>query len=153
MIRAMCGLAGGVAALMLAAAPAGAAPIPTLGPLDLCSDVVGRSWEPESIVPGRLGVSGSLGRVRTFTARFRIVLQDFRGIDAATAVQINSYLSMSPGERGDGAPRVVLLLSHADARFLDGATSLCVEGFHISGDEGGTWTRYRTLSVTRSPKR
>ena len=150
MFKAICGLA----ALFLAAAPAGAAPIPPLGPLDLCGDVVRQSWEAENIVPGMPGVAGSLGRVRAFPARFRVVLQDYRGIDAATAVRINSYLAMSPSERGDGAPpRVVLLLPHANARFLDGATSLCVKGFHISGDEGDTRTSYRALSVTRGPKR
>jgi hypothetical protein len=109
-----------------------------------------RSWEPERFVPGKPGFSGTLGRDRTLPARFRAVLQNYRGIDAATAGRINGYLSMKPAERGEGVPpRVVLLLPHADAHFLDGAISLCVEGFHVSGDEGGTWTRYRTLSVTR----
>jgi hypothetical protein len=148
MIRALCTIAAGAVVLLLAA-NAEAAPIPPLGPLDLCGDVVSQSWQPERFVAGKPGFSGSLGRDRTFPARFRVVLQNYRGIDPATAGRINGYLSIRPEERGDGAPRVVLLLSHANARFLDGVVSLCVEGFHISGDEGGTWTRYRTLSVQR----
>lgn len=141
-------LAAGAAALLLAST-AEAAPIQPLGPLDICGAVVMQDWQPERFVRGKPGFSGSLGRDRTFPARFRVVLQNYRGIDAAAAARINGYLSMKPDERGTGAPRVVLLVPHADARFLDGAVSLCVEGYHIGGDEGGTWTRYRTLSVQR----
>ncbi len=148
MIRTLRTIAVGVATLLLATR-AEAAPIPPIGPLDLCGEVAMQSWEPERFVAGKPGFSGSLGRDRTFPARFRVVLRNYRGVDAATAGRINGYLSMRPEERGAGEPRVVLLLPHADARFLDGAVSLCVEGFHISGDEGGTWTRYRTLSVQR----
>ena len=144
----------GAAALFFLAAPALAAPIPPIGPVNICGDVVSQSWQAERFVPGRPGFSGSLGHDRTFPARFRVVLQNYRGIDAATAQRINGYLSMQPAERGAGGPpRVVLLLAHADSRFLDGAVSLCVEGFRISGDEGGTWTRHTTLSVTRGPAR
>lgn len=141
-------LGAGVAALLFSAA-AQAAPIHPFGPLDICGDVAMQSWEPERFVRGKPGFSGSLGRDRTFPARFRVVLQNYRGIDAATAARINGVLSMRPAERGAGEPRVVLLVPHADARFLANAASLCVEGYHISGDEGGTWTRYRTLSVRR----
>ncbi len=142
-------LAAGAAALLLVAARAEAAPIPPIGPLDVCGDVVMQSWQPERFVRGKPGFSGSLGRDRTFPARFRVVLRNYRGIDAALAARINGILSMRPEERGAGEPRVVLLVTHADARFLDGAASLCVEGYQIRGDEGGTWTYHRTLSVQR----
>ncbi len=141
-------LGAGVATLLLSAT-AQAAPIHPLGPLDICGDVTMQKWEPARFVRGKPGFSGSLGRDRTFPARFRVVLRNYRGIDAATAARINGVLSMKPEERGAGEPRVVLLVPHADARFLEDAASLCVEGYHISGDEGGTWTRYRTLSVRR----
>ena len=141
-------LAAALAAVTLAA-PAEAAPIPPLGPLDICGDVAMQNWEPRRLVRGKPGFSGSLERDRTFPARFRVVLRNYRGIDAATAARINGVLSMKPEERGAGEPRVVLLVPHADARFLEDAASLCLEGYHISGDEGGTWTRYRTLSVRR----
>lgn len=131
------------------AARAEAAPIPPIGPLELCGDVVMQSWEPERFVRGKPGFSGSLGRDRTFPARFRVVLRNYRGIETAMAARINGILSMRPEERGAGEPRVVLLVNHTDARFLDGAASLCLEGYQISGDEGGTWTRHRTLSVQR----
>ena len=126
-----------------------AAPIHPLGPLDICGDVAMQNWEPERFVRGKPGFSGSLGRDRTFPARFRVVLRNYRGVDAALAARINGILSMHPEERGAGEPRVVLLVTHADARFLEGAASLCVEGYQIRGDEGGTWTYHRTLSVQR----
>lgn len=141
--------AAGAIALLLAAGAAEAAPIPPIGPLDLCGDVAMQSWEPERFVRGKPGFSGSLGRDRKFPARFRVVLRNYRGVDAATAARINGVLSMRTEERGAGEPRVVLLVPHGDARFLEDAASLCVEGYHIDGDEGGTWTRYRTLSVRR----
>lgn len=131
------------------AAPAEAAPIPPIGPLDVCGDIVMQRWEPERFVRGKPGFSGSLGRDRTFPARFRVVLRDYRRIDATMAARINGILSMRPEERGAGEARVVLLVTHADARYLDGAASLCLEGYQIRGDEGGTWTYHRTLSVQR----
>jgi hypothetical protein len=145
-----------VLAAALLAADALAAPLPQFVPVDLCGDIVSHSWQPERFVPAKPGFSGSLGRDRTFPARFRIVLRNYRGIDAATARTINGYLGLRPAEAGEspaGPARVVVLLPHADSRYLDGAVSLCVEGFHISGDEGGTWTRYRSLSVSRAPRR
>jgi len=150
-------LVGCIGLCLLAFAPwVGAAPLPPFTPVDLCGTVVSHEWQPARFVLGKPGYSGSLGRDRTFPARFRVVLENYRGIDAAAALRINGYLGLPPAQAGagvSGPARVVLLLPHADPRFLDGAASICVEGVHIGGDEGGTWTRYRTLSVTRGPAR
>jgi len=140
------------AAVSLGGGSAVAAPLPQFVPVDVCGEIVTQSWQPQRFVPAKPGFSGSLGRDRTFPARFRVVIENYRGIDAATAGRINGFLSFKPAEAG-ARPRVVLLLPHADSRHLDGAVALCVEGFHISGDEGGTWTRYRSLTLTRRPAR
>jgi hypothetical protein len=140
-------IAATLALLVTTTAPA--APIPEIGPVDVCGDVVSQAWEAARTEPGRPGLSGTLGHDRAFPALFRVILTKYRGIDGATARQINEYLGHRVGD-AEGAPASLMVwLPHADPRHLDGAVSVCIEGFHVVGDEGGTWTRYRTLSVKR----
>lgn len=142
-----------VAALLALAAPiAVAAPLPPFKPVDLCGTIVSREWQPPHVVPARPGgASGTLGRDRAFPGQFHVVLERYSGIDAETARRINGALGLRPadGDYTATPPRILLLLPHDDPRHLDGATALCVDGFTFWGDEGGTWTRYRSLSVTR----
>lgn len=152
MIRAAMRAAGLAAALALPVGTTAAAPLPPFKPVDLCGTIVAQEWQPELRVPALPSASGTLGRDRTWPARFRVVLERYSGIDAATARRLNGHLGFSPADAGGTAAapaRVLLLLPHDDRRHLDGATALCVEGFWLWGDEGGTWTRYRSLSVTR----
>lgn len=140
----------GAMAGALLVAVANGAPLPAFDPVNVCGDLVSHRWVPERFVRGRPGYSGSLGHDRTFPASHRVVLRNYQGIDTAMASRINQLLSITSAESGAGAEaRVVLLLPHADPRHLDHAASICVEAFQISGDEGGTWTRFRTLTLTR----
>lgn len=140
---------GAMAGALLAFAANGA-PLPTFDPVNVCGELVLHRWVPERFVRGRPGFTGSLGHDRTFPASHRVVLRNYQGIDTAMASRINQLLSITAVERGAGAEaRVVLLLPHANPHLLDHAASICVEAFQISGDEGGTWTRFRTLTLTR----
>ena len=128
----------------LAAGVAGAAPLPPFEPVDVCGTIVSRAWVPARRVPGVAGASGSLGRDREFPAHARVEIEPYRGIDGRTAARINALLGFAPA----GAPgnrRLLLLLPTDDPALLDGRTSICVVGFRISGDEGGTWTSYARL--------
>ena len=147
-LRAACG----AMMLALAASPVIAAPLPPFKPVDLCGTIVSREWQPPHVVPARPGgASGTLGRDRAFPGQFRVVLDRYSGIDPETARRINGALGLRPadGDYTATPPRILLLLPNDDPRHLDGATALCVSGFTFWGDEGGTWTRYGSLSVTR----
>lgn len=122
-----------------------AAPLPPFAPVDLCGDIVWHTWTAEQQIPGQAGFSGSLGHDRVFPARFRVLVRHYNGIDAETARFINGLLSHS----GAAQDEVMLLLNSQDPHLLDDATSLCVRQFVIHGDEGGTWTDYRDLAVSR----
>lgn len=130
------------AALMAMLATARAAPLPPFTPVTICGVIVEQSWTPARHEPGRTGFSGSLGRDRTFPARLRVVLQNYTGIDATVARRINGLLSAT--ELSD-IDRVVVLLPSDNPDLLRGVYRLCVEGFTVRGDEGGTWTAYLRL--------
>lgn len=138
--------------LAMSAGSAHGAPLQPVGPVDICGSVVSREWLPERAETYRTGRPSSLKEDRKLPAGFRVVLENVRGIDAAISRRINSMLGF-PAEEAretpDGPRRVLLLLTHAEPRVLDGAASLCVQGFQAGGDESGSWTRYVNLSVTR----
>lgn len=95
-------------------------------------------------------MSGSIGRGRKWPGRFVIVLSR-TDLAAAIVERINLLLGFSLNAVGLklGHADLVLVLTHEDAAALDGMASICVDGFTISGDEGGTWTDYRSLSISR----
>jgi hypothetical protein len=129
--------------LALAAGQAEAAPLPPFAPVDLCGTVAAYSWSDRVEVPGQPGFSGSLGHDRVFPARFTVELTDYTGISRETAALINGLLSFA---NPDGH-RLRLLVDSSDPHLLDHATTLCVAGYTIRGDEGGTWTHYDDLIV------
>jgi hypothetical protein len=129
--------------IALAAGRAGAAPLPPFAPVDVCGAVAAYSWSDRIEMPGQPGFSGSLGHDRVFPARFTVELTDHTGIGSRTAALINGLLSFaSPDGR-----RLGLLVDSTDPHLLDHATRICVTGYTISGDEGGTWTHYDGLTV------
>ncbi|HKU98249.1 MAG TPA: hypothetical protein VJR58_23365, partial [Vineibacter sp.] len=74
------------------------------------------------------------------------------GADAGTARNINLAFGLygeDARETPAGPQRVRLGLNHDDPHFLDGATSLCIEGYSVRGDEGGTWMEHQSVSVKR----
>lgn len=140
-----CGLMksiGAIAAAIIAASTAEAAPLPPFPAVNVCGVVVEQSWSPSQSVPGRPGFSGSLGRDRTFPARLRIVLENYTGIDATVARRINGFLNATELSEMN---RLALLLPTDNPDLLRGVHRLCIEGFTVHGDEGGTWTAYRRL--------
>ncbi|MFO1056886.1 MAG: hypothetical protein U1E53_07960 [Dongiaceae bacterium] len=135
-----------MAIALLVAGASRAAPLPPFAPVDICGEIRSYAWSPPASVAAIPGASGTLGKERHFPARFRIELGGYTGIEDATAVLINRLL----GRPEDGAPRparLLLLLPADDPALLAGARSLCVRGFRIWGDEGGTWTGYEALDL------
>ena len=122
------------------------APLPPFTPVDICGEVVSQSWSDVMRVPGQPGHSGSLGHDRTFPARFHVVLEPAAGFPADSAALINRLLGF---EGGTPPTKILLLLNSPDSGLLEGVRSLCVYGFSLSGDEGGTWTAHDRLGITR----
>ena len=129
--------------LLLVGRPTYSAPLPPFDPVDICGEVVSLTWSEAIEVPGKPGFSGSLGHDHAFPARFRVELARYTGIDAGTAALINGMLDfVNPA--GD---RLLVLIDSPDRHLLDTAGSLCVTGYTIQGDEGGTWTHYDRLTL------
>jgi hypothetical protein len=124
-----------------------AAPLPPFPPVNICGVIFEQSWIPTKFVQGRPGFSGSLGHDRTLPAHFRIILENYTGIDATLAKRINGFLSVTELSE---MKRVLLLLPTDNPELLRGVRHLCIEGFVIRGDEGGTWTTYRRVVPTRN---
>ena len=148
-------LVAGVLTLVICSA-VNAAPLRRYKPVDICGTIVERSWVPAEFRRGRPGFSGSLGHDRTFPAHVRVVLENYTGIDAATAHRINRTLGFADATmpQPPGAPqRLLLLLPTDDRALLAGVNRLCVEGFGITGDEGGTWTHYQRIVALPTERR
>ena len=122
-----------------------AAPLPPLPVINTCGAIDTFLWSPETQVPGRPGFSGSLGHQRVFPARFEIVLKNFSGVDASLAQRINGIMSYRPATT---TPRLKLIIASGDRHKFDHARRLCVSGYRVRGDEGGTWTSYRRLVLS-----
>lgn len=131
---------------LLVARDGRAAPLPGFAPVDVCGVIRSYDWSPATVVPPRPGASGTLGQERHFPARFRVVIERYTGIDDATATRINRLLGLAENQDA-GSTRLLLLLPGEDAALLAGIRSLCVRGFRIWGDEGGTWTGFRALEL------
>ncbi len=129
--------------------PAFAAPLPPLAPVDVCGEVRSARWLPPLTLAQVPGMSGSAGRERRWLGRFVIVLGETRGITRHQKTQINALLTTSSDGHGiDLLPGQLLLVLTADnPALLKRAARICVMGFAVSGDEGGTWTRYRDLRI------
>ena len=146
-------IGGATLALLLGASvPSLAAPLPPAGPVDLCGTIVSAKWEPARTVRGIPGMSGTAGHDRTFPAQFTILLEAVTGADANTARNINIAFGLYGADAREtpaGPQRVRLGLNHDDSHLLDGAVSLCIQGYSVRGDEGGTWTEHKAVSVKR----
>jgi hypothetical protein len=127
-----------------------AAPLPPFRPVDLCGRVRHVSWLPPLTLPGDPGVSGSAAHTRSWPGRFAVVLDQVTGAGAGSIGMINALLTTSADGAGIrlAAGEVLVILPHEDPVHLADAAAICVAGFSISGDEGGTWTRYDGLWIT-----
>lgn len=125
------------------------APLPPFEPVDVCGNVRSARWLPPRTLPPVPGMSGSAGRQRSWPGRFVIVLGETRGITRRQKAQANALLTTS----GDGVGisllpgQLLLVLAEDNPALLKRYDQICVTGFVVSGDEGGTWTRYRHLWI------
>lgn len=144
----------GLATLVLVSAPgASAAPLPPLEPMDVCGIVRSARWLEPLELPPAAGMSGSAARIRSWPGRHVVVLGEVTGIDPADVGRVNALLSTSRDGAGSVlAPgELLLVLTDSDQSRLSSGMAICVSGFRIRGDEGGTWTFHDDLKATPAP--
>jgi hypothetical protein len=111
-------------------------------------------WSPDTKIAGRPGFSGSLGVDRIEPAHFRITLGDFSGLHVDEAWRLNGIMSVPTAPDADRSvppPYLVLQLNNDDPHALIPGMRIRVRGYVVSGDEGGTWTRFQVLDVMSRP--
>lgn len=130
------------------------APLPPMKPVTVEGVIRRLQWSPETKIAGRPGFSGSLGRDRVVPAHFRITLVEYRGVESDEAWRINGIMSdpgVSEADRNQPPAHVILQLNDDDPHALMPGMRIRVKGYVVSGDEGGTWTRFQSLEVLRRP--
>jgi len=153
MIRRYCYLAS-VFVFGLALLRAWGAPLPPMKPVTVEGTIERVQWSPDTKIPGRPGLSGSLGVDRVEPAHFRITLVDYRGVDTATAWRLNRLvgeLGASTADEREPPHSLVLKLNDDEPRALIPGMRIRVRGYVVSGDEGGTWTRYQSRDILSRP--
>lgn len=132
-----------------------AAPLPPMQPVTIEGSISQVQWTPETKIKGRPGFSGSLGIDRSVPAHFRVTLVDFRGLETALAWRINGIMSDSSSnpnaDRRHSPPHLILQLNDKDPQTLKPGMRIRVSDYVVSGDEGGTWTRFTKLEVLSRP--
>ena len=137
-------------ALLVGSGPLSAAPLPPLPPVNICANILSAAWLPPRTAPATPRMSGSAGRERSWPGRFVVIVNNVRGVGPREIARINALLATSPdgGAAAHLRPNLLLLvLASGDRSRLTGMKSLCVQGFTIRGDEGGTWTHHSGLKT------
>lgn len=128
-----------------------AAPLPPMKPVTVEGTVEIVQWSPDTKIPGRPGFSGSLGKDRVDPAHFRIKLCDYRGVDPTIARRLNALLgevdTVREPDDDRPPPRLWLKLNNDDPHALVPGMRIRVRNYVVSGDEGGTWTRFDKLDL------
>ena len=135
---------------LLPGLPLLATPVPTIGPVDVTGTVVEVQWYPEAQVKGVPGMSGTLGIDRIVRPHFLVALAPYAGVTPAQAQRMTGYLRPGPPpEAGTNAapPQLLLQLDHANREYLQRGMEIAVSSYEISGDEGGTWTRWKYIRI------
>jgi hypothetical protein len=131
-----------------------AAPLPTLGPVDIQGTVVEATWSPKITHKGLPGMSGPAGQDRTVPARYRIRLKDYAGLDAKLAWEMNTYLDQAETKSADkkSKPPVLLLqIDSEDKDLLRRGMKIRITGYSLMGDEAGNYSKYEKLKVVDRP--
>ncbi len=139
---------------LTAAFTALAAPIPSLGPVDVRGTVSDVRWLPDTMIKGVPGMSGSAGKDRTVAAHFIVTLADFTGIDAATAITMTRYLdwyALKDQGSKQNPPFILLKINQDDKNYLRKGMNIKVSDYKIRGDEGGTWTSFNKVDILSQP--
>ncbi|ADZ72287.1 hypothetical protein SL003B_3867 [Polymorphum gilvum SL003B-26A1] len=107
-------------------------------------------WLAPLTLPGTPGLSGSAGRTRSWPGRAVVLLGAVSGPEYDRREQINRVLATSADGRvlQPGPGQLLLILPMQDPSQIEGAGRLCVTGFSVRGDEGGTWTGYREIELS-----
>ena len=130
-------------AALLAAGAAQAAPLPRLGPLDVCGPIVSRDWVAGRRAKALRFASGSLSADRVFPPHHRVVIRP-DGLPRALAeadARIANWHAGHAGRPGE----IALLLPAPRAALPAAARAICVRGYEAWGDEGGSWTKLRAI--------
>ncbi|MHB8901465.1 MAG: hypothetical protein ACYC6Y_22165 [Thermoguttaceae bacterium] len=128
-------------------------PLPPMEPVTIEGSVAEADWHPSRYLEGKPGFSGSLGKDRTEPAHFVVKLDDYRGVNTATAWRLVRTLGVVPakGASEKQPPKyLVVRLDHKDSKALKKGIRIRIVGYRISGDEGGTWTHYEELWILSS---
>lgn len=138
------------ATMLLAATPVGAAPLPPLAPIDVCGTIRSAHWLPPRSLPAVPGMSGSAGHERHWPARLVVVLDQICGVSEPLRVRVNALLTTSHDGAGlrPQPGEIVLVLVGDEAEEMLAGDSLCVTGFTVRGDEGGTWTHHDAIDIS-----
>ncbi|MBW6507379.1 MAG: hypothetical protein K0B00_11590 [Rhodobacteraceae bacterium] len=136
-----------VAAALAQVGSAGAAPLPPVPPLDICGAVARVQWLPPLTEPAIRGMSGSAGIDRQWPARLAVVLDNSCTDDPEARALATMFLRGSVGglDRDLAPDQALLLLPEVAPEAVTLGRTLCVSDFRVSGDEGGTWTRFAAL--------
>jgi hypothetical protein len=134
--------------ILLLAGMIGAAPLPPMKPVTVTGTIVEAKWVAEREVKGSPGMSGSLGHDRKFPAHFIIGLKDLDGVTTEAAARMTGLLgSQSALSQGMKSAPMVLLLNDDNKDHLKAEKRIRVTNYQVSGDEGGTWTKYDKVEI------
>lgn len=131
-----------------------AAPIRPIGPVDVTGTVSEIKWVPEKKVKGIPRMSGSAGVDRIIPAYFLVTLTDHDGVNTETAIMMTRYLdwaALKGEEHKDKLSFILLKINCSDKNYLRKGMKIRVIGYAVRGDEGGTWTSYKTLEILDQP--
>jgi hypothetical protein len=136
--------------LLVTAMTTTAAPLRPVGPIDVTGLVSEIIWVPEQKIKGHPGMSGSAGHDRINAAHFLVTLLNYEGVTTETAVLMTRYLNWTAlkGYEPLNSPSFILLkINHSDKNALKKGLKIRVMGYEVRGDEGGTWTSYKSVEI------
>ncbi len=127
-----------------------AAPLRPLGPVEVTGLISEIIWVPEQKIKGQTGMSGSAGHDRLNPAHFLVTLSNYEGVTPENAVMMTRYLNLNAlkGYEPQNRPSFILLkINHSDKNALKKGLKIRVTGYEVRGDEGGTWTSYKSVEI------
>lgn len=136
--------------LLVMAVTATAAPFRSLGPVDVTGLISEIIWIPEQKIKGQTGMSGSAGHDRLNPAHFLVTLSNYVGVTSETAVMMTRYLNWTAVKGHDPLYRpsfILIQINPSDKNALKKGLKIRVTGYEVRGDEGGTWTSYKSVEI------
>jgi hypothetical protein len=131
-----------------------AAPLPRFAPVAVEGTIGEIHWVPETRRPGKPGFSGTLGKDRTFPAHFDVELVNYHGPDARTVRSISGFIGhsvKSPSDEDSLPKSVWLRINEPNEKAFVKGMRIRVPAYHVSGDEGGTWSHHDKVIILDKP--